>query len=381
MRVLFLTHNYPRHRGDVPGAFLHQLARALLDQGVDLQVIAPSDRGQGGDDSLDGVPVRRVRYAVSSRETLAYTGNLAAEVRTIGGLRAFIGMLEAFKREVRRELGEFPGTVVHAHWWVPAGMSLPGRTPAVVTCHGSDVRLLDGNFTARLIGQRVLRRATMVTTVSPGLARIIERRAGVTLPDDQVQPMPIEPIDRPRSSGGGGIVVLGRLSAQKRVDLAIDGYAAALGQGLDLPLTIAGDGSERASLESRVQQLRIADRVRFLGAITPDTVPGLLATADLMLMPAQGEGFGLAAAEALIQGVPVVACDDGGGLLDVIPQGDGGRIVPPDPQSIADAIIAFTSDPDAPQDAHRSGMAWKERLSPRHVAARCINWYQRVLAA
>jgi glycosyltransferase involved in cell wall biosynthesis len=381
MRVLFLTHNYPRHGGDVPGAFLHPLARALIDQGVDLQVIAPSDRGQGGEDLLDGVPVRRVRYAVSSRETLAYTGNLATEVRTIGGLRAFIGMLEAFRREVRRELIEHPGTVVHAHWWVPAGVSLAGRTPTVITCHGSDVRLLDNSFIARFLGQRVLRRASMVSTVSPELARIIERRVGVTIPDDQVQPMPIEPIERPRSSGGGGVVILGRLSAQKRVDLAIDAYAAALGQGLDLPLTIAGDGSERASLESLVQQLRIADRVRFLGAITPDTVPGVLATADLMLMPAQGEGFGLAAAEALIQGVPVVGCADGGGLLDVIPEGNGGRIVPPNPQAIADAIIALTSDPNAPQDALRSGVAWNERLSPRHVAARCIHWYERVLAA
>ena len=49
MRVLFLTHNYPRHAGDVAGGFLHPLAVALRQRGVDLQVIAPSDRGQDGD--------------------------------------------------------------------------------------------------------------------------------------------------------------------------------------------------------------------------------------------------------------------------------------------------------------------------------------------
>jgi len=381
MRVLFLTHNYPRHQGDVPGAFLHPLARALIEQGVDLQVVAPSDRGLGGEGTVDEVPVRRVRYALSSREKLAYTGNLAAEVRTIGGLRAFFGMIEAFRREVRRELVEHPDTVVHAHWWVPAAMAVPAHTPHVVTCHGSDVRLLESNFIARLIGQRVLRKATMVTTVSPGLASTLASRAGVTLPDDQIQPMPLQPVERPQSSGGGGVVVLGRLSPQKRVDLAIDAYAAALERGLDLPLTIAGDGSERASLEVRVQQLRIADRVRFLGAITPDTVPGVLATADLMLMPAHGEGFGLAAAEALIQGVPVIGCSDGGGLLDVIPQGGGGRIVAPAAPALAGAILDIMNDPDARQDALRAGIVWSERLSPAHVAARCLNWYERVLAA
>ena len=60
MWVLFLTHNYPRHPGDVAGAFLHPLAVALRKRDVDVRVIAPSDRGEAGDTTLDGVPIRRV---------------------------------------------------------------------------------------------------------------------------------------------------------------------------------------------------------------------------------------------------------------------------------------------------------------------------------
>ena len=69
MRVVFLTHNYPRWTGDVSGAFLATLAGALVRRGVSVRVVAPSDQGRGGDEELDGIPVRRVRYAPAAAET------------------------------------------------------------------------------------------------------------------------------------------------------------------------------------------------------------------------------------------------------------------------------------------------------------------------
>jgi Glycosyl transferase 4-like domain len=71
VRVVFLTHNFPRYTGDLSGAFLATLAAALVRRGIEVQVVAPSDAGKGGDDQIDGVPVRRVRYASARAETLA----------------------------------------------------------------------------------------------------------------------------------------------------------------------------------------------------------------------------------------------------------------------------------------------------------------------
>lgn len=381
MRVLFLTHNYPRHSGDVAGAFLHPLAIALRERDVDVRVIAPSDRGEAGDTTLDGVPVRRVRYALAPHETLAYTGNMAAALRSVSGIRAFTGMLEAFRREVHTELGGVSDALVHAHWWIPAGAAVPSGYRSLITCHGTDVRLLDGAWPFRWIGSRVLRRATMVTTVSPTLARTISHRTGRALPDDQVQPMPVAPIHRPRSTGGGGIVVLGRLSTQKRVDLALRGYLEARRRGATAPLVIVGDGAARAELEALSQLLGLGEHLRFLGAVTPAAVPGVLATADCLLMTAKAEGLGLAAAEALMQGVPVIACEDGGGVLDVVPREGGGRVVQPTPEGVAGGILELLGDPGAAEAAHGSGLAWRDMLAPEQVAERCIEWYRRVLAA
>jgi glycosyltransferase involved in cell wall biosynthesis len=299
----------------------------------------------------------------------------------VRGIRAFNGLLEAFRREVQQELAAAPQTVVHAHWWVPAGMALPAGVPSVITCHGTDVRLLDGALPFRLLGRKVLQRARLVTAVSSALAEVIRLRAGITIPDDQVQAMPLLEIARPPSTGGGGMIVVGRLTDQKRVELVIEAAALLRESGTPLPLRIVGDGPARARLEALVVARGMNDIVDFVGAVPPDAIPGFLATADVMVMPAHREGMGLAAAEALIQGVPVVACRDGGGLLDVVPESGAGRIVVADPRAIADAVTSLKNDPDGQDAAWIAGRAWQHRLSPEHVADCCMSWYERVLAA
>ena len=91
MRVVFLTHNYPRWAGDVAGAFLATLAGGLARRGIDVRVVAPSDEGRGGEDVVEGIPVRRVRYASAAAETLAYRGTMQAALRAPSGLRALAG--------------------------------------------------------------------------------------------------------------------------------------------------------------------------------------------------------------------------------------------------------------------------------------------------
>lgn len=381
MRVVFLTHNYPRYAGDLPGNFLHPLARALRERGVDVSVVAPSDGGKGGRERLDGVPIWRVRYASADREVLAYRGTMTSALRTPAGLHALSGMIRAFSGAVRQELAGVGDGLVHAHWWFPAAMAVPRSGRMVVTCHGTDVRILDRNRVARWLGRRVLRRANVVTTVSRYLAGVIEQRVGRRIPDTDVQAMPVADVPRPISRGGGGIVLIGRLTAQKRVDLALRAIARLRERGWEGPVSIVGDGPERARLMVQLGALGLGDLAVFAGTVPQAEVPRWLERADLCLITARHEGLGLVAAEALMQGVPTVACTDGGGLLDVVPLEGGGRIVAPDPDAIAAAAQQLLEDPEAPASARRLGELWQERLSPEGVAERCVGWYQRVLRA
>lgn len=375
MRVVFLTHNYPRFAGDVSGSFLATLAGALRDRGHDLRVIAPSDQGQIGDLVLDGIPVQRVRYAAAVKETLAYRGTMAEAARSpAGALRAW-SLVRTMRRAARAALDE-GAEVVHAHWWVPAGLATPPGAPLVVTLHGTDAGLLDRSGVARWLARPLLRRAQVVTAVSAHAAGQVLRATGHEIPASCIQPMPVD-LGRygAAGTGGGGMVAVARLTRQKRIDLALRALASA---PADLPpLTIVGAGPERETLEALAQELGVERRVRFLGAVPPGEVVALLQRADLALFPAIGEGFGLAAAEALMAGVPVVACQDGGGVLDVVPASGAGRQVPPTPEAIARAARELLADPAARTAATREGERWRDRLSPARVAEVCESWYRQ----
>lgn len=374
MRVVFLTHNYPRFAGDVSGSFLATLAGALRDRGHDLRVIAPSDQGQVGDPVLDRIPVQRVRYAAGATETLAYRGTMAEAARSPAGAWRAWSLIRAMRRAARAALDD-GAEVVHAHWWVPAGLAAPPGAPLVVTLHGTDAGLLERSGAARWLARPVLRRAQVVTAVSAHAAGQVLRATGREIPPPCIQPMPVD-IGRYRAAGtgGGGMVAVARLTRQKRIELALRALAIAP----DLPpLTIVGAGPERESLEALARELGVTRRVNFLGAVPPGEVVVLLQRADLALFPAIGEGFGLAAAEALMAGVPVVACQDGGGVLDVVPASGAGRRVPPTPEAVARAARELLTDPAARTAATREGERWRERLSPARVAEVCESWYRQ----
>ena len=86
MKVLFLTHSFPRVDGDAAGSFVLRLAQALATEGVDVRVVAPSASGLASHESMGGVAVDRFRYAPRKYETLAYGGNMAAQVKEFAGL-------------------------------------------------------------------------------------------------------------------------------------------------------------------------------------------------------------------------------------------------------------------------------------------------------
>jgi glycosyltransferase involved in cell wall biosynthesis len=378
VRVVFLTHNYPRWPGDLSGAFLATLAAALVRRGIEVRVVAPSDAGQGGDEVRDGVAVRRVRYAAASRETLAYRGTMASAVSSVGGLTALGGLWRAMRRAAREEI-EAGADLVHAHWWIPGGLAVPRDVPFVLTSHGTDAALLNRSKIARRLAAPVYHRADVVTAVSKELATWIQNGVGRHIGTRHVYPMPVDATRFGWSVGGGGAFVISRLVAQKRVHLAIEATACLVDLGTELPLTIVGDGPERDALERLADTRGVRRLVRFVGAVPPERIPEALSRADVMYFPAEGEGFGLVAAEAFMAGVPVVACWDGGGVLDVVPDRGAGRRTLPQPDALADAALDLVMSRTREEDIRREGERWRRRLAPDRVAEVCEGWYREAL--
>jgi glycosyltransferase involved in cell wall biosynthesis len=287
---------------------------------------------------------------------------------------AFAGLVVQLARATARVAREIQADLVHAHWWVPGGIAARiarPRThrPYVVTLHGTDVALLAGHPEGRWAARRVLRAAARVTAVSSHLADGAARYAGVTRERIRVTPMPIDTdrFSRP-SGGGGGIVTVGRLTRQKRIGLLVDAVALLAADGLVLPLTVVGEGPERPELERLVRGRGLTDRVHFTGSVDPEHVPDVLGNADVFAFPAVGEGLGLAAAEALLLGIPVVAALDGGGVVDLVPPDGAGRLVAPNAAAFAAGIRALLDDPRSRSAAAMAGAALRTRFDPDTVA-------------
>src|SRR6185503_6850169 len=105
-----------------------------------------------------------------------------------------------------------------------------------------------------------------------------------------------------------------------------------------------------------------------------------LLSAAVAVLPARAEGFGLAGAEALMCGVPLVVCSDGGGLLDLAETG-AVRITEPMPEGLAAGIRELLDSASAREAARTAGESWRNRLAPPVVAERVESWYQEALSA
>lgn len=143
-------------------------------------------------------------------------------------------------------------------------------------------------------------------------------------------------------------------------------------------LLVIGDGPERAACEELARSLGVSAHVRFLGR--RGDVSRLLSAIDLVLMPSQSEGLGLAAIEALAAARPVIAFAVGG-LPEVVVDGLNGRLVPPgDCQAFTDAVVETLHDPGRRLSYARGAAASARRFGVETHIRRLIDCYRMTLA-
>jgi glycosyltransferase involved in cell wall biosynthesis len=116
-------------------------------------------------------------------------------------------------------------------------------------------------------------------------------------------------------------LALGRLHPNKGFDVLIEALARAPG----IHLWLAGEGPERARLETRAERLAVAQRVRFLG--WREDTAALLAASDMLVCPSRHEPLGNVVIEAWAAGTPVVAAASAGPAA-LIRDGVTGLLVP-----------------------------------------------------
>jgi glycogen(starch) synthase len=161
------------------------------------------------------------------------------------------------------------------------------------------------------------------------------------------------------------IAYVGRLSADKGLDMLLPALRLLVDRGLDPRLTIIGEGDQLPQVEALIAELDLADRVELTGRLSGEETAQHLNEHAISVVPSTvTESFGTVALEEAACGT-VVAVAGHGGLLEAI--GDAGPTFPPhDPVAIADVVERLMTDDEwyagwqaaavAHVDAHRENV-------------------------
>jgi glycosyltransferase involved in cell wall biosynthesis len=279
--------------------------------------------------------------------------------------------------------------------YVDHALPLWGRPcPVVITVHDlAFYRLPQMYGTARrfykcFIGLRSIRRAAHIIAASEATKRDIIEIAGTE--EHQITTIHYgndlslfgknesQGQQRGADSSKPYFLFVGDLQPRKNASGLIASFAQIV-RGSDLPheLVLVGPPSPSLSkLERLAGQLRIADRVRFLGAVPHDDLGPIYRRATALVYPSWYEGFGLPPLEAMACGVPAIVSNRTS-LPEVV--GDAGLLVAPDDvRGLAAAMVRVALDAELAADLSRRGKDRANQFSWDECARRTWDVYRRV---
>jgi N-acetyl-alpha-D-glucosaminyl L-malate synthase BshA len=286
--------------------------------------------------------------------------------------------------------------IMHVHYAIPfAAAAILARQIApelglkvVTTLHGTDITLVGGSPSFKPVTQWSIEQSDAVTAVSRYLRdetyRQLPTRREIEVVHNFIDPQRHHVrvprcIPEKQSKRQVTLMHISNFRPIKRVEDVVRIFAR-VRERMDARLVLVGDGPEYGRTRELVEQLGLADVVRYVGVV--DEVASILKAADVLLLPSETESFGLVALEAMASGVPVVASDVGG-LPEVVEHGVTGFLAPVgDVEAMAGYCLRILADC---QDSKRFARAARKRAAAlfdyRAIVPRYEALYERVLAS
>lgn len=149
-------------------------------------------------------------------------------------------------------------------------------------------------------------------------------------------------IQEPRGKGLGKILCVGSLIERKGVDLLLH---ALTNVESNYELYLAGGGDEKENLAGLAMELKIENKVHFLGQLSREELLKQYADSDLFVLPTREDCFALVILEAMCSQLPIVCSKYADGAYDLIEEGGNGFIVDPyDEKAFAEKIERVLKD-------------------------------------
>lgn len=251
--------------------------------------------------------------------------------------------------DFRGALNDFEPDLLHAHFATePTAaareFSSALDVPFTFTAHGYDIhRKPPADFGRRAAD------ASAVVTVSRANADYMQKTFNV--PREKIRVIPcgvdtnlFKPLDHSVSVKPPLIVCVARHVVVKNLGLLLRAFRLLADWKIPFRGALIGDGPCHDELKQLAGELRIEDRVEFVGAVTQDQVLPRLQRAAIAVLSSQNEGMPVSLMEAAACGVPVVATAVGG-IPELVRDGVTGFVTPPEPEPFARALRATLENP------------------------------------
>jgi glycosyltransferase involved in cell wall biosynthesis len=239
------------------------------------------------------------------------------------GPRDFFARLPALRRALRAQRPEVAIGFMHS-MFVPLAFARVGlRIPMVASEHTVPeyYRSRRGEYALLVLAGLLSARVTVPSVAIRERMPARLRARTVTIPNPVVASGPAAP----RARDTKIVLAVGRLDADKDHATLIDAFAAVAARFPDWRVRIVGEGALRDALARKIVALGLDDRVTIARA-TPD-IAREYAHAEVLAVPSRYESFGMATAEALATGVPVLGFTDCPGTNELVRHGENGWLV------------------------------------------------------
>jgi glycosyltransferase involved in cell wall biosynthesis len=368
VNILFLTSSAPQIADDATSPFILTMAEDLQALGHRVTILAPHAPNIAREEIIRGVRFVRFKYAPESWQSLADGGSAMVTLKS-NPLKALLiplfvlGQAFALWRLLKSE----PFDLIQSHWLLPQGLvggllARVFKVPHLAMVHGADVFGLQHRL---LLWCKKKALACTKTLICNSSATATYVRA--LAPD-----IPLEIIPVGATPPKGAIALLTDRSGWLQPELLFVGRLFE-GKGLrylllalpELPearLRVFGDGPDRSALEALTHKRGIANRVTFEGNAPHEAVLNAMRQAHLFIAPCitlKGwrEAQGNALAEAMLNGLPVIASDVGG-IPDAIKHEQTGLLVPEqNAKALHDTIRRLLADQPFAQRLADAGRA------------------------
>lgn len=267
----------------------------------------------------------------------------------------------------------------------------PRRWPAVLTVHGiPEIDVLYSHRPLRrlrswfmhLTQRRDRRRYRHIICISDYVRR---RLAGQLRGRCHFIPNPVDDVffDLARAPQPGRALFVGSIIPIKNVADLLEAARIVREGAPEFSLHLAGGPRRQDYLDGqrrRAEELGLADHVKFLGSLSRGELSRELAAAACLVSSSLQETFGIAIAEAMAAGVPVVASAVGA-VPERVQDGENGFLVDPHrPDQIADRVLRILKDPALAERLGRQARRRAQAYRPERVADQTMEVYRQIRA-